>query len=176
MIVSIVESRFELFKAALLVDQAMLLRQAMNEFNLTLTQICVRGFGVFDVHYSSARRTYKMKVVSYQKPEPDVLIHQLGTAMMRFELGVGVADWIVVTAVNEVNPDAVWRASDGLVGIEFDAGNYSRQRVIAKAQQMAVLYSRQIWGVFGEDRATTLRRYLAQIQSQNISVIALDFP
>jgi hypothetical protein len=173
---SIIESRFELFKAALLVDEQMLLRHAVEYYQLTLPQLSARGIGVFDIEFPSNRRCYKMKVVSLKEPDHDGLVHRLGTAMMRLTLGADVRDWSPVVALGDVNPDAVWISSEGRIGIEFDAGNYSKNRVYGKAQQLAILYHKQVWGTFGSSRVATLERYLSDAGVDDFEVVQLELP
>lgn len=73
----------------------------------------------------------------------ETLRHFAGLAELRDRLQAPLTEWRILGFEAPTKPDALWRDT----AIEYDAGTYSRPRLVRKMRAFADRFPHQIWGV-----------------------------
>lgn len=97
------------------------------------------------------------------------LLHLVGLAQMRLDLGVEAERWTVIGGGAGTRPDGELLMEGAVLAVEFDAG-YASPLCTAKIQAFRENYDGVIWGTTSELRAQRLRaRY------PDVHVITVDY-
>jgi hypothetical protein len=111
-----------------------------------------------------------------ESPKPSTIPHLLGIAEMRTALADDLRSWSPQYhdprryRVRFGHPDVLGQDAEGnLVAVEYDAGRYTREYIVAKDHQLRAPASRRIWGTPGLRRALSIARLLPRAEVWQIS-------
>ena len=158
-------TRLERLSNALSVDQVLSVPQVRRHYRVLKKDI-PNIYGVFSSHVKEtyyAERVRKVSFVAAQASTARLSTHELrhlaGVAEMRHFLGAPPDAWSLSTKGDTAVPDALWIRPDMEVAVEFDAGSYSRERIIFKAQAYR-RFGTQVWGSSSRARLGFLKTIL----------------
>jgi len=109
-------------------------------------------------------------------PRPSTIPHLLGIAEMRTALANDLRVWSPQYhdprryRVRFGYPDVLGQDMNGeLVAVEYDAGKYTREYIVAKDHQLRAPATRRIWGTPGLRRAISIARLLPHAEVWQVS-------
>lgn len=114
--------------------------------------------------------THDPKVAKY---DGNRLRHLAGTAALRQQLDIHPSRWLsdAGAAAATFVPDAVWESPAGRVAVEYDAGSYSKETVMAKGLAFAEFEGGQLWGVASAGRVPFVVAALREAGVSNARVV-----
>jgi len=126
---------------------------------------------------ANSKRTVRPELMYLSAlPSPSRISHLLGIAEMRTALSGGLPVWSPELhdprrhRVRFGYPDVLCQDVNGeLVAVEYDAGRYTREQIIAKDHQLRIPAARKIWGTPGLKRAINIARLLPHAEVWQVS-------
>lgn len=177
------EARVRALQAALVIDGVLSEAQVRRMFGLEVMAFTERELRALDLYVFPVEGVQVFKgpveVYNFIAPRPlDLLqtssqiIHQVGTAEMRYALG-SPTDWSAgadALAAME-RPDALYRTPGGVHAIEYDTGSYSSKRVADKLVHFSgfpVIH----WGCSSPVRVRRLRQRYSTVEKLRVTHVA----
>ena len=159
---------FSRLGVALRVDKVLSVPQVRRHYRI-LKKDLPPSYGSFASHVKDtyyAERVRKVSFVSLEgssrRLSANDLRHLAGIAEMRHALGAASQSWSLHPRGETAVPDALWTLDGEKVAVEFDAGSYSRERIVYKAQAYG-RFAAQVWGSSSQARLGFLQSVLGDL-------------